>query len=70
MTLEEQQKQLEKFAENSMKQIEKQKKELENYLATSNPALLREMNTLLSKAASGEMSLKEIEDWYKQYEQK
>ena len=70
MTLEEQQKQLEKFAENSMKQIEKQKKELENHLATSNPALLREMNTLLSKAASGEMSVEQIKEWYKQYEQK
>ena len=68
MSLEEQQKQLEKFAENSMKQIEKQKKELENHLATSNPAMLREMQSLLSKAASGEMSLKEIEDWYKQYQ--
>jgi uncharacterized membrane-anchored protein YhcB (DUF1043 family) len=68
MTLEEQQKQLEKFAENSMKQIEKQKKELENHLATSNPTLLREMQSLLSKAASGEMSLKEIEEWYKKYQ--
>ena len=68
MTLEEQQKQLEKFAENSMKQIEKQKKEVENHLATSNPTLLREAQVIFSKAASGEMSLKEIEDWYKQYQ--
>ena len=70
MTLEEQQKQLERFAENSMKQIEQQKKELENLLATSNPALLREMNSLLSKAATGEMSVEQIKDWYKKYEQK
>ena len=68
MDLEEQQKQLEKFAENSMKQIEKQKKELENLLATSNPTMLREMQTVLSKAASGEMSVKEIENWYKKYQ--
>lgn len=70
MTLEEQQRQLEKFAENSIKQIEEQKKELETLLATSNPALLREMQSLLSKAATGEMSVKEIKDWYKKYEQK
>lgn len=68
MTLEEQQRQLEKFAENSIKQIEEQKKELETLLATSNPALLREMQSLLSKAATGEMSVKEIKDWYKKYQ--
>lgn len=70
MTLEEQQKQLEKFAENSLKEAAKQKKELENNLAASNPTMLREMQNVLSKAATGEMSLKEIEDWYKKYEQK
>ncbi len=68
MTLEEQQRQLEKFAENSIKEIEKQKQELESLLATSNPTLLREMQSLLSKAATGEMSVKEIKDWYKKYQ--
>ena len=68
MTLEEQQKQLEKTAESLLKQVTEQKKELENHLAASNPTLLREAQVIFSKAASGEMSLKEIEDWYKKHQ--